>query len=1321
MRQLSEIIQHRVVRFHFHGMGLCIKSVITVCVLLMCSQAAYAQIFTQSAAQIEDLRAAAAAWGDVDNDGDLDLAIAGLDDAGQAVTRIYNNAGGTLTEDPAHQITGIMWGDLAWGDFDNDGAMDLAINGQGQGSADAAGVSEVYRNIGGVLLLDPTQLVGPSPFFEVTPLRYGSVAWADHTNDGRLDLAIAGIDQNGFVLVILYENRNNILTEDQTQSIVAARNGALTWGDFNGDGLPDLAVTGLNSDGVRISRFYLNHSGRFVEASGVTLPALSGGDMAWGDYDGDGLPDLAVSGWDEYWNAVLKIYRNNGLSGAFDEAFVLEIAGNGLVGALAWGDYDADGDADLAVAGRDAFTNLSTAVFVNNNGTSFSAANELALGGVMNGDLAWGDYNNDGRLDLLVAGEQADGTPLTVLYTNNGTANTAPDAPVLKASVVTEEGILLQWDAGADTETPVAGLTYNVRLGATPGGHELISASAQGDAGPGNTGAALMKRLEFPVTVATLYWSVQTVDTGFERSAFTDEETIEIQRLVHSEQQLIGLRQSLIGRGAAWGDYDNDGWIDLAIAGININGIPKTFLYRNVAGVFALDTEFSIEGLENGALAWGDYDNDGDLDLFRSGNDRFGNAFTYLYNNTDGTLTRDTDQEDIESDLNLTESHAAWGDYNNDGGLDLAINGKDRSNIFRTYLYKNTGGGHILMRDTDQSLTGTVNGDLAWGDLDNDGDLDLIISGEISGSPFFTLEVYRNTEGILTRDTAQNLPGYLSSSMALGDSDGDGDLDLAVNGGTGTSFITPTFKLYTNDGTGVFAETQSESGTFAGSVMWGDYDNDGDLDLMLTGQDAFSDKIARIYRNDAGTLVETTVDILPGLVFSTAGWADYDNDGDLDLVMTGAEGDDQTALSRVFDNITGRTTPNTPPGAPTDLNAHISGNTATLTWDEGADAETAQAGLTYILRAGTASGRNDLVSGVHAPGIGKLGHARAVPLDNLPVGIYYWAVQTVDAGLSVSVETSEQQFIVGSPGDVAGGSSGEGDGVVNVLDVIRIIQYIIDAPPDPESENFNRADLNNDGRIDVLDVVTLVNIILAPGTPSAKTISDGPVSPVTVHLEASRQLKDGRYGIPISVANDGVVAAMEATFTFDPDQIETGTPYGIGRAEALSIASKVKDGMLRLVVYSADGRGIAPGEGTVAVIPLRLKENATRTPTLVMNHVMIADRQARAIPVTLATIRRTVISPPDAFALGDNHPNPFNPSTTISYQVPQQAHVTITLHNLLGQEVVRLVDEVRTPGRYEVVWNGRNARGQGVASGIYLYRMRSNTGFSLSKRMVLVK
>ena len=71
-------------------------------------------------------------------------------------------------------------------------------------------------------------------------------------------------------------------------------------------------------------------------------------------------------------------------------------------------------------------------------------------------------------------------------------------------------------------------------------------------------------------------------------------------------------------------------------------------------------------------------------------------------------------------------------------------------------------------------------------------------------------------------------------------------------------------------------------------------------------------------------------------------------------------------------------------------------------------------------------------------------------------------------------------------------------------------------------------------------------------------------------------------------------------------------------------------------------------------------------------------------------------------------PNLFNPSTTIAYEVPEQTHVTLTIYNLLGQEVVRLVDQVQTAGRYEAVWNGTNITGTGVASGVYLYRIVSS-------------
>jgi hypothetical protein len=94
---------------------------------------------------------------------------------------------------------------------------------------------------------------------------------------------------------------------------------------------------------------------------------------------------------------------------------------------------------------------------------------------------------------------------------------------------------------------------------------------------------------------------------------------------------------------------------------------------------------------------------------------------------------------------------------------------------------------------------------------------------------------------------------------------------------------------------------------------------------------------------------------------------------------------------------------------------------------------------------------------------------------------------------------------------------------------------------------------------------------------------------------------------------------------------------------------------------------------------------------------------------------------PTTFSLSEATPNPFNPSTTIAYEVPEQTHVTLTIYNLLGQEVVRLIDQVQAAGRYEVAWHGVNSRGAGVASGVYLYRIVSDSGYTETKRMTLLK
>ena len=122
-----------------------------------------------------------------------------------------------------------------------------------------------------------------------------------------------------------------------------------------------------------------------------------------------------------------------------------------------------------------------------------------------------------------------------------------------------------------------------------------------------------------------------------------------------------------------------------------------------------------------------------------------------------------------------------------------------------------------------------------------------------------------------------------------------------------------------------------------------------------------------------------------------------------------------------------------------------------------------------------------------------------------------------------------------------------------------------------------------------------------------------------------------------------------------------------------------------------------------------------------LESVRLANAQAQAIPVTLNETSIKVSATPTAFALVGNAPNPFNPSTTIAYEVPQQTHITLTVYNLLGQEVVRLVNQEQAAGRYRAFWHGTNAQGQTVASGVYVYRLTSSAGYNKTKRMTLLK
>ena len=93
---------------------------------------------------------------------------------------------------------------------------------------------------------------------------------------------------------------------------------------------------------------------------------------------------------------------------------------------------------------------------------------------------------------------------------------------------------------------------------------------------------------------------------------------------------------------------------------------------------------------------------------------------------------------------------------------------------------------------------------------------------------------------------------------------------------------------------------------------------------------------------------------------------------------------------------------------------------------------------------------------------------------------------------------------------------------------------------------------------------------------------------------------------------------------------------------------------------------------------------------------------------------------PDQYRLNQNMPNPFNPSTAIGYQLPEAGQVRLAIYNLLGQEVRELVNERRDAGSFSATWDGTDALGRRVASGIYLYRIQAGS-FTATRRMLLLK
>jgi hypothetical protein len=333
--------------------------------------------------------------------------------------------------------------------------------------------------------------------------------------------------------------------------------------------------------------------------------------------------------------------------------------------------------------------------------------------------------------------------------------------------------------------------------------------------------------------------------------------------------------------GVAWGDFDNDGFPDLFVG----NGSTRNFLYHNNGnGTFTKLTN-AAPALDSGfGCSWGDFNNDGWLDLFVANR-----GTNYLYrNNGDGTFTKVTS---FAGATGATSWSGSWGDYDRDGWLDLFIsNGGGNNNVL---LHNNGNGTFTKITGARIAGDGGVSIGTAWQDYDGDGWPDLFVANN-GGNDF----LYRNLRnGTFARITAGRIATDSQSAIVAdwGDYDNDGWPDLAV-GCFGHNL------LFRNLGDGTFAKLTSGPVVLdtqnSEIVQWIDYDNDGFLDLFSANDGGQNNSL--YHNNGDGTFTKIIAGSLVNDGGNSAGcaWADYDNDGFLDLFVANWQGSRPNFLDR---------------------------------------------------------------------------------------------------------------------------------------------------------------------------------------------------------------------------------------------------------------------------------------------------------------------------------------------------------------------------------------------------------------------------------------
>jgi len=355
----------------------------------------------------------------------------------------------------------------------------------------------------------------------------------------------------------------------------------------------------------------------------------------------------------------------------------------------------------------------------------------------------------------------------------------------------------------------------------------------------------------------------------------------------------------------AFGDADGDGDLDLFLSGTKIDNTLAGGLYVYNGGTYTLSTNSGLPLLTLGSASWGDVNNDGHLDFLILGyNDNTGVGLTDVYlNNNDGTFSA--------LNLGLPPSfigEASFSDINSDSYIDIAITGMETVTwSYITKVYKNNGNS-TFSEISGLNLPGMNFGRIKFADYDNDGYQDFALSGLNGSTDAFYTRIFNNNTNETFTESGISLHESWLGDIEWGDYNADGNIDLIVSGTGGSTGDERLTLLYKNNGNGTFVDINANlPGVSHSSLEWADFDNDGDLDILIIGTlttPGDGNYIHNIYNNNGdGTFSASITAVLSGSYYGDADSGDIDGDGKIDVVISGYDESDIPA-SNVFINTT---------------------------------------------------------------------------------------------------------------------------------------------------------------------------------------------------------------------------------------------------------------------------------------------------------------------------------------------------------------------------------------------------------------------------------